>query len=69
VGVVGGFFCYKIKMYKNTAGIPVIMLSGNDNIEAITKKFSADGFLKKPFSTQKIVDEINRVLTRRVVLA
>lgn len=60
-GVDGGSICHKLKNNKNTAEIPVIMLSGNDNIEDITKEFCADGFLKKPFSTQKIVAEINRV--------
>lgn len=63
-GVDGGSICQKLKNDKNTAGIPVIMLSGNDNIEAITKESCADGFLKKPFSTQKIVEEINRVLAK-----
>ena len=68
-GVDGGNICHKLKQNKNTAEIPVIMLSGNDNIEEITKEFCADGFLKKPFSTQKIVEEITRVLTKRPVLA
>ena len=68
-GVDGGNICHRLKKNKNTAGIPVIMLSGNDNIESITKEFCADGFLIKPFSTQKIVDEIKRVLLKHVALA
>ena len=63
-GVDGGTICHKLKNNKYTAGIPVIMLSGNDNIETITKTYCADGYLKKPFSTQKIVAEIKRVLAK-----
>jgi CheY-like chemotaxis protein len=68
-GVDGGAICEKLKKNKTTAGIPVIMLSGNDNIEVITKQFCADGFLKKPFTTQKIVEVVNRVLAKRVNVA
>ncbi len=63
-GVDGGRICDELKKNKNTATIPVIMLSGNDDVEEITREFAADGFLKKPFSTQKIVEEINRVLAK-----
>ncbi len=61
-GVDGGMICHELKQNKNTADIPVVMLSGNDNIEAITAKFCADGYLKKPFSTHKIVELINKLL-------
>ncbi len=61
-GVDGGRICHELKHNKNTADIPVIMLSGNDNIEAITTTFRADGFLKKPFSSLKVVELINRML-------
>jgi CheY-like chemotaxis protein len=65
-GVDGGSICHKLKQDKSTADIPVIMLSGNDNIEAITTEFCADGFLKKPFCSQKIVELITRVLAKAI---
>jgi two-component system phosphate regulon response regulator PhoB len=63
-GIDGGSICHRLKQNKDTADIPVIMLSANDNIAAIAEKSCADGFLKKPFSTRKIVELINRLVVK-----
>ena len=61
-GVNGGELCQQIKKKKETAGIPIVMLSANDNVEEIAKQCGADGFVHKPFKTEKILQEIERIL-------
>ena len=61
-GVNGGELCQQIKKKKETAGIPIVMLSANDNVEEIAKQCGADGFVHKPFKTEKILQEIKRIL-------
>jgi len=53
IGVNGSDICQLIKSDPATASIPVIILSANDNIAAISKECGADAYLAKPFSLQK----------------
>ncbi|ELR73720.1 response regulator DrrA [Fulvivirga imtechensis AK7] len=49
-------------LLKNTPkyqDIPVIILSANNEIENISKRSGADGFIAKPFEIKELVDKIN----------
>ena len=61
-GVDGGTICHLIKFNESTEKIPVIMFSSNENIEAITNKCGADGFITKPFNLDKMKDSFERIL-------
>ena len=53
IGIDGADICQLIKSNPATTSIPVIILSANDNIAAISKACGADAYLAKPFSLQK----------------
>lgn len=49
-------------MLKNNptyANIPVIILSANNEIESISKRSGADGFVAKPFEIKDLINKIN----------
>ncbi|MBL6445618.1 response regulator [Fulvivirga sp. 29W222] len=46
----------KSAKYQN---IPVIILSANNEIEMISQRSGADGFITKPFEIRELVDTIN----------
>lgn len=41
------------------ANIPVIILSANNEIESISKRSGADGFVAKPFEIKDLINKIN----------
>jgi len=53
-GISGGDICKKLKTYDETANIPVIMISANDNIEYIARHCGANDYVRKPFNVQAI---------------
>lgn len=62
----------KIRNNKDTASLPVIMLSANSEAQAVTKTYNvrADSYIQKPFVIQTILDAVkllspkNRVPTQ-----
>lgn len=61
-GINGGDICCQLKNDPETAGIPIVLLSASHNIAEVAKTCGADGFVSKPYSTEKIVSEIRRIL-------
>ena len=53
-GLNGADLCREIKANPATAEMPVVMYSGNTNIQIVMKECGADGFLTKPFETGKL---------------
>jgi DNA-binding response OmpR family regulator len=49
-GVDGGTICQLLKHNISTSGIPIILFSANDNIEAIARSCGADGCIPKPLN-------------------
>lgn len=47
-----------IKNHPQTQYIPVILFSANIEIEKISKKVNADGYLEKPFDINTLVETI-----------
>lgn len=63
-GIDGRVICQKLKEHEYTANIPVILLSAHVDLEKIASKIGADGFVQKPFSSEKIILEMQKVLKR-----
>ena len=59
-GISGGDICRKLKTYDKTSGIPVIMISANDNIEYISNTCGANDYVRKPFNVQTIKEKISQ---------
>ena len=59
-GISGGDICKKLKTQNETAAIPVIMLSANDNIEDIASECGADDYVRKPFDLQVVRQKISQ---------
>jgi len=47
---------------ENTKTIPVILFSANDEIEKISKRIDANGYLKKPFDISTFKETIKNNL-------
>jgi DNA-binding response OmpR family regulator len=48
-----------LKSNAKTHNIPILLLSGNPNIEIIAGKTGADGYIKKPFDINQLVNTID----------
>ena len=60
--IAGNALCKVIKQNESTHDIPVILFSGNENIEKISAACGADGFIAKPFEPDSLTKEIGRYL-------
>ncbi|MEO6850790.1 MAG: response regulator [Mucilaginibacter sp.] len=50
----GHLLCSQIKANSSTSDLPVILVSGADNLEKIAKEYGADNFLSKPFDLEDL---------------
>lgn len=48
--------CAAIKGNKRSAGLPVILISGEDQLDKRARSCRADGYLSKPFKPQLLLD-------------
>ena len=48
------------KQNDTTCNVPILLFSANADIEQITKKVNADGYIKKPFAINTLIDTINK---------
>ena len=56
----GHNLCKDFKANAATASIPVILVSGSNNLEKIAKESNADGYLAKPFENNDLLDCVKR---------
>jgi len=61
-GIDGATLCHVLKANRSTASIPIIMFSANDDIKETADTCGADGYLQKPFNSQKFDAELFRIL-------
>ncbi|MGN6533430.1 MAG: response regulator [Ginsengibacter sp.] len=61
---IGGENAIKLmQQNENTKHIPVILFSANDEIEKVSKRINANGFLRKPFDILELKETIeSRIL-------
>jgi CheY-like chemotaxis protein len=67
--VMDGYaFCEKLKADANTSDIPVMFLSGHDDIDTRLRCYEvgADDFIRKPFTASELIKKI-KVATRLIV--
>lgn len=58
-GMDGRDICKLIKLNRDTKALPVIICSGNDDIDqALTQKGAPDGVLHKPFGINNLIDKV-----------
>jgi len=53
-GIDGRDLCRLLKAYKNTSSIPVILFSGNAELDRIAMDCGANGFISKPFKVEPV---------------
>jgi DNA-binding response OmpR family regulator len=58
----GADACKQLKADPATAAIPVVLISANMHLEALTATSGADGFLAKPFDIDELIALANRYL-------
>lgn len=61
-GVDGSTVCHLLRHNTSTSKIPIVILSGNADIESVAHECGAHSFLQKPFSATKVDAELKRVL-------
>jgi DNA-binding response OmpR family regulator len=60
-----------IKLLKNnlkTKHIPILLFSGDQDIEKITSEIEANGFIKKPFNIEEFGENIENAITSNGVI-
>lgn len=58
----GRDICKHLKNQPKTSHIPVIMVSANKDIEAISSQINADGFICKPFEMDDLLQMVADIL-------
>lgn len=66
-GLDGAQLCREIKANPATSAVPIIMYSGNVDIEIVTRQCGADAFLAKPFETGKLKQVLKDLLIKRLL--
>lgn len=61
-GKCGAELCLKIKQHPATAGIPVIVLSGINDLSQVAKDYCADGSIAKPFDIVQVEEVLQAYL-------
>ncbi len=62
---IGGENAIKLaKKNEDTRHIPIILLSANAEIEAVSERTSVSGFLKKPFEIIDLVDIVKNTIAK-----
>ncbi|MET3980425.1 two-component system phosphate regulon response regulator PhoB [Mucilaginibacter sp. UYP25] len=63
-GLTGGQICKIIKNHKDTAGIPVILMSAYQKQAIAVGNFDYDAYIKKPFNIDYLVSVINKFIAK-----
>lgn len=58
----GDQICNEIKSQSSTRNIPVILLSAEYNVSQLAQECGADGYMRKPFNVNALIDQVNQIL-------
>ncbi|MEO6636913.1 MAG: response regulator [Ginsengibacter sp.] len=61
-GSDGRVICKELKKSKTTVNIPVILFSATNRLESYTKDSNAQGFLRKPFQANDLLEIVKENL-------
>ena len=65
-GYDGRIICKQLKFHPESRHIPVIMVSGDDEVLQTVEKYGANDFIKKPFETGVLLSKINSLINLNV---
>jgi two-component system, OmpR family, response regulator VicR len=58
----GAEICANIKSVLANKGLPVILISAEDNLALISMRCGADGYISKPFNARQIIRKVKELL-------
>jgi len=58
----GHILCEDLKTDPVTSKIPVVLVSGADNLEKIANEYKADGYLSKPFNSKDLISCVGKYI-------
>ena len=61
-GYDGRVICKQLKFHPDSKHIPVIMVSGDDDVLQTVEKFGANDFIQKPFEAESLLGKIHNLL-------
>lgn len=61
-GYDGRVICKQLKFHPDSKHIPVIMVSGHDNISDTVEQYGANDFIQKPFDAETLFSKISNQL-------
>jgi DNA-binding response OmpR family regulator len=61
-GYDGRVICKQLKFHPDSKHIPVIMVSGNDEILQTVEQYGANDYIQKPFKSEELLAKINDLL-------
>jgi CheY-like chemotaxis protein len=64
-GMDGQEVAQLVKNSEKTKQVPIVMLSANIQVEEIAKKSHADGFLKKPFNIEELIQVTRKYIASK----
>ncbi len=68
-GIDGGEVCRLMKRHRRKCSIPVLLMSGRPDVDALSRRAGADGFLCKPFGLDELHQELDTAIRQRLVPA
>ena len=61
--VSGSELCHYVRNNERTAGIKILIVSGNYDIDSVAESCGADGYIRKPFEMVDVTKKIRKALT------
>ena len=61
-GYDGRVICKQLKFHPDSKHIPVIMVSGDDEVLQTAQQFGANDFIQKPFEAEDLLTKINKLV-------
>ena len=65
-GYDGRMICKQLKFHPDSKHIPVIMVSGDDDVLQTVEKFGANDYIQKPFKADEVVIKINNLVGKKL---
>lgn len=62
-GYDGRVICKQLKFHPDFKHIPVIMVSGDDEVLQTAEQYGANDFIQKPFDAEALLSKINNLVT------
>jgi len=64
-GYDGRVICKQLKFHPDSKHIPVIMVSGDDEVLQTVKQYGANDFIQKPFEEDDLLSKINNLINAK----